>query len=843
MDQIRKAIKLIFCQQNPLSLLKSGRMTADSDYLNHIVNPHLLYKVGLYGTDDQNEIIVRLLKTKWMMTDDVLLRELSFIQPSSIFNVLLHYVGNTLGYNNSTRLPYVHYKELLRWQELVVELGEDLPVSVFIASWHYKHGSIQRHFDWKPFLDHDNKELNYLLNQGVSDIHNHLKGTSLNFQLNWLCLMNHITNRLCKFRELSLSLSDGQPYDCTGLYQETVKACAIRLWLFQMVNHNDDILIPTKKLWQILDCDNDLEMTSLALDLQGCLDVARSMHGCVYSNFYGNKTDKPDYAIKGNDESIYSILGGERRLIYDVMMMLLDASEKYSYTSNLLHCYLVIKNKLRHELVQTNNQVGFANFADYQSRKDFFILEKSVYDNLVAQMAVGGYLTESDNRYIETRIAPKNSYKEMSAYIKKTNGNILNDQFVKDAKGLEKGFRYVTHFIKVKEKMSIVDSVLLPRNHYVRKNVEEQARALFNLRNSNDDSKRYVVGIDAANSEIFCRPEVFAQAFRYLRNHEFDDNVYERPTNLGMTYHVGEDFYDIVDGLRAVDEVLLFLNFENGDRLGHAMVLGTDVSQYYERRDYTLSMTKQTLLDNFCWLYIRCRQLFGDIPPCEYLKEQYRKYVLQVYGEQIDIDTYYQSWLLRGDNPQIYQDVDSVSNVNKWSVDPWLKNALNVKYDTVNEARMVEEARLLYHKYHFVPKVKQKGSDGESLQISLDVRKAFIEVVSRLQSVILDKVSALNLRIECNPTSNYKIGEMTRYDQHPILRFYNVGLTDGKDSEIPVTINTDDKGVFATSHEREYSLMALALEKNCNLYANVNRQQIMRWIDNIRRMGFEHRFI
>lgn len=28
-----------------------------------------------------------------------------------------------------------------------------------------------------------------------------------------------------------------------------------------------------------------------------------------------------------------------------------------------------------------------------------------------------------------------------------------------------------------------------------------------------------MVGIDAANSEIYCRPEVFAQAFRFLKNH------------------------------------------------------------------------------------------------------------------------------------------------------------------------------------------------------------------------------------------------------------------------------------------------------------------------------------
>lgn len=30
---------------------------------------------------------------------------------------------------------------------------------------------------------------------------------------------------------------------------------------------------------------------------------------------------------------------------------------------------------------------------------------------------------------------------------------------------------------------------------------------------------------------------------------------------LRLTYHVGEDFLDIVDGLRAIDEVLLFVGW------------------------------------------------------------------------------------------------------------------------------------------------------------------------------------------------------------------------------------------------------------------------------------------
>lgn len=808
-----------------------------------LVSPHDLYHVGLYGTNDQNEIIIRLLKTKWSKVDEVLSRELAFINLPSIFNVLIHYVGATLIYDNSARIPFVRYNELLRWQELVVEIGEELPVATFLASWHYKRGTEQKHFDWKPYLDHDNHGLNNIFKQGLADIHNHLKGTSLNFELNWLSLMNHISNRLKTFNKLggSLYITHEIANIQNSLYQDTVKACAIRLWLFQLAIRADGNIIKQSFLWRILDCENDLQMTEYAMELQESVDAARSLYGHSFRDMQECKSDIPDYANTLIDNSIYAVLGGERKLLYDIMMQLLDGSEKYANTTSLLHCYIVIKCRLRHELVQLNNQVGFSNFADYQNRKEHFILEGSIYDHLISQIAVYGYLTEGDNRYIETRISPKKTRNEMSSYIKKTNADILNTQFADKRLDLTGKYHYTCHFIKNAEKNHVVKSALLYRNYETRKVVEKQARAIFNLRNSNSETSHYIVGIDAANSEILCRPEVFSQAFRYLRNHEIDDAVLHRPSNLGMTFHVGEDFYDIVDGLRAIDEVLLFLNLDSGDRLGHALVLGTDIERYYEKRDYTISMTKQTLLDNLCWLYVKCQGCLGDIPICQFLMRQFRKYVREVYGEVVDIDTYYQSWLLRGDNPEEYLNWE-VEPMVKWRVDPWQRSSLNVKFEIVNEARSFGDARHLYHKYHFAPSVKANSSDGETLQIPQNERNAFIELVHSLQQFMLNKVREHNLRIECNPTSNYKIGEMMRYDEHPILKFYNVGLSKLSINEIPVSINTDDKGVFATSHEREYSLMALALEKNVSEYAMTDKPQIQLWIDNIRKMGLEHRF-
>ena len=59
---------------------------------------------------------------------------------------------------------------------------------------------------------------------------------------------------------------------------------------------------------------------------------------------------------------------------------------------------------------------------------------------------------------------------------------------------------------------------------------------------------------------------------------------------------------------------------------------------------------------------------------------------------------------------------------------------------------------------------------------------------------------------------------------------------------ISVSINTDDKGIFATSLEREYSLLALSLEKE---YAKDHKNPprlIYDWLDRIRELGFEQKF-
>ena len=78
-----------------------------------------------------------------------------------------------------------------------------------------------------------------------------------------------------------------------------------------------------------------------------------------------------------------------------------------------------------------------------------------------------------------------------------------------------------------------------------------------------------------------------------------------------------------------------------------------------------------------------------------------------------------------------------------------------------------------------------------------------------------------------------------------IVNFYDNGLVreSGK-LQLNVSINTDDKGVFATNLSNEYAYLLFYLENKVDANGNqlFSRFEIMQWLDNIRKMGNEQSF-
>ena len=157
----------------------------------------------------------------------------------------------------------------------------------------------------------------------------------------------------------------------------------------------------------------------------------------------------------------------------------------------------------------------------------------------------------------------------------------------------------------------------------------------------------------------------------------------------------------------------------------------------------------------------------------------------------------------------------------------------------------------IYYRYHFDSQVKFKGDEAEEFKIPKCYQTAYIRLIEQIQQKMIDIVAYKRIGIETNLTSNLKIGNIGRYVSHPILKFYNVGLHENVERAYPstpqiiVSINTDDQGIFATSLEKEFTLMTLALEKQTDASGNplYEHDSVYNWIDNVRENAFIQKFM
>ena len=133
----------------------------------------------------------------------------------------------------------------------------------------------------------------------------------------------------------------------------------------------------------------------------------------------------------------------------------------------------------------------------------------------------------------------------------------------------------------------------------------------------------------------------------------------------------------------------------------------------------------------------------------------------------------------------------------------------------------------------------------------MEVRQneCIIEAIKKVRKAMQKEIARLGIGIETNPSSNYLIGNFRRYDKHPIVQWYNAGLTYDKEElddcpQLQVSVNTDDQGVFSTSLENEYAYLAIALEKCKDESGNCKypRSFVLEWLDSVRKMGISQSF-
>ena len=757
-----------------------------------------------YLTEEKIGQIIAMYHDRWRKSPDD-------SADNSFFYTLAHFVENKAVLHHGEL--QVKLEELLRWRQLAYWIGEDMLACAWMAYRFRWTSPVIWNVSWNMTCGAYDADLQCLYHQGLADLHHHLKASTDVFSLSWICLMNHIAHRYKTFGKITEAVPK--------LYLSCCEAASIRKSFFAYVKGD------VRKLRDADLFDSDTLLLEHDIrQLQDELDFLR-----LYTGREG--IGRLDYALPTDGlkrMDVCNVFDGEHRLLCAILRDIYRGTAYKRELEQLLFRYLHAKYRLRMYLIQTNKNVGFANFSKYERRKDLFLEDYPEYEQLLSVLPVAEGRHFHHVSYLETRIAPKSDYMKLKQTVKSTIA-----QWKK--KNLDTDTWLIVHFIKRNE-MAV--KPFRERHHSLRNDLRKQAVTLMRLRRRSNLFYSTLVGIDAANAELDCRPEVFAHAFRYVRSHDDDmDNLSplaESPRkSLHYTYHAGEDFYDIVDGLRAIDEAVEFLELKSGDRLGHCLALGIDPMEYYQEYDYKVIAKKQYLLDNVAWMLYKIKEASITVPSGLLVKlgEKFSLLAFEIFREAVSVEMYYASMQLRGDDPRY---ASSRYNSKSALLNDWDSTAV-CNSERLERYRHNDDIQRLFLDYHFNNNVRMAGDQMESMCIGKD----YVMCVRQLQDCMMERLKMRGIIVECCPSSNLKIGLSNRYDQQSIFRFSPVN---DFHNPMAVTVNTDDLGIFQTSLDNEYSLLALAALKAKDADGNMkySKMEVVRWMERIRENGMKYAF-
>ncbi len=854
MHQMREDLDIIFRKTLPEKALKKMHMDTDKSILLYPRKDYLHTAYGVLTEYSEDELTY-----KYKMIADS-------SDEHGIFSLLYQYADKILTTRDGNIA--VQMECILGWNSISKRLGQDLFTTAWLA---YRacnnFATEKRHrFTWPAVIQTDDVKLNVLLRRGTAENHFHLNGSTQSFALSWASLMNH-PDQIEAFLKIrnnfevnrNFNISRGIDDNVLSWKERICYAAMIRALLFKkMVDGSDtDDLKDTKESFEAF-C-----RMPLVNRIQILVTSLRRIYGIRIKQ--PDKTEKClDYAMSKSfydvqAESDNRLLSGERAFLYNCFFRIYQNNKESRlslYEQKMFYMYLLIKHQFRSELIQINQGVGFNNFSEYQNRKNQLFDKYDEYNAEAQRLAVTAAQKENHIKSFETRIMVLQSQGDLKKYIK-----ILDEQ-IRFSDEQSDNY-YVLHFPKKafteQELRESFSANARPRNALTRAKAERGARELrkYIMWEQGQESQR-VYGIDACSNENGCRPETFATEFRYLRKiSEFRYEIpwyrtaVDRYEELGITYHAGEDFMDITDGIRAIDEAIIFLELRKNDRLGHAIALGINPEDYYAKKNYSVCQSLQDCLDDIIWLLYRSVEWNVSISADkrEKLRKKAREYFDMLYGKHLKkiaamrssdiLDTYYESWQLRGDHPAQYKS-GKFEPVRKFRMDPYeifMVGERDKKH--LQKLREDELTAFLYYLYHYDTDVKRVALKA----VKFSVEKWYIELVADMQKALRKIIAERKIAVECNPTSNVLISNFQYYVKHPAMVFNHYRL-DGNIEEpnLWISLNTDDIGVFDTSLGNEYALLCAAIIRCRHEEGNWNDEAVYEYLEGLRQNGLEMAF-
>lgn len=374
------------------------------------------------------------------------------------------------------------------------------------------------------------------------------------------------------------------------------------------------------------------------------------------------------------------------------------------------------------------------------------------------------------------------------------------------------------------------------------------AKVLEELRSSIPLLSEYVVGLDAASEENIAEPWIFAPVFKAIRQKkltkpllcETTDEI-RRNNNIGFTYHVGEEFRHILSGLRHVDEVINEFQYKAGDRLGHALSLGTNID-YWMSRNEAVVMPIQEYLEDLLWLWGKRVysnwDVFFDI---DVLEGQIMNYVKMVLGDVcgLTLPIVYDAYKLKfqSDYKEIFKKARGMLTDNP---DEFVSSVSSEEhfckfYSRKSPYGLIWTSQKVFCTF-FCPVYYYRYNR----PILVHVEKNKTELLKAVQKAVIKEVEQKGIYIETNPTSNLSIGEVNSLMDTGIVNLNASGLYRGEEieNEVLTTVNSDNPVIFNTNCENEHAYIYHSLT-----YKGYPKERVLKWIDKVRQMGMDSSFV
>lgn len=108
---------------------------------------------------------------------------------------------------------------------------------------------------------------------------------------------------------------------------------------------------------------------------------------------------------------------GENWFLYKMFQQVNSFQREKDDRLNLFYAYLLLRESIRSEIVQVNDNVGFSNFQKYQSRKGNLI-EDELFHDYDVQKALSYNILKPNMESLEVRITPSAKAEDMGIQIK-----------------------------------------------------------------------------------------------------------------------------------------------------------------------------------------------------------------------------------------------------------------------------------------------------------------------------------------------------------------------------------------------------------------------------------------